>query len=517
MTQLPDVSPYLAFLRRRWWLLILLPLLYAAVAYGLSLRAAPVYRAQALLQVSPAAPATADVSAIYAGERLATTYAEIIGQPATLEATTAQLATVDPARNWQFTVEAEPIRETQLIRLQVDAASPADAETIANTLAATFIAANQARQVARFAASKANLEEQIAASETQIKAEEAGAANADVLARLRQSLSALTASYEGIRLAEAQSADNITVVQPATASPNPVRPRPLFNALAAAIVGLAMALALAFVLEALDDRLHTAERAAAATSLPVLATVTRGPAANGSGPVILQDPQASGAEAYRVLRANLRFAALDHPLRSVTVVSPEPGEGKSTTAANLAAAMAQTGQRVILVDADLRRPTLHQMFGVGNNVGLTTALLDTGSELSQHLQVTALPNLALLTSGPLPPNPSELLSSSRMSTLLHEMSTQADAVILDSAPVLAVADAAILAHLSDGTLLVIDATRTRRGTAQRAAAQLQRTGAHVLGVVLNRVARSENAYDRYYGERSSETLAVPHRPTQRPG
>lgn len=514
MTQLPDMSPYLAFLRRRWWLLVFLPLLYAAVAYGLSLRAAPVYRAQALLQVSPAAPAAADVSAVFASERLASTYAEIMGQPATLDATRAQLALVDPNRSWGFTASAAPIRETQLIRLQIEAASPHDAETIANTLAETFIASNRARQVARYAASKGNLEQQISTIESQITREEAGTANTDVLARLRQSLSALTASYEAIRLAEAQSADNITLVQPATAGTAPIRPRPLFNALAAAMVGLAMALAFALLLEALDDRLNTAERAAAATALPVLATVARGPAANGAGPAMLHDPKAPGAEAYRVLRANLRFAALDRPLRTVTVVSPEPAEGKSTTAANLAAALAQTGQQVILVDADLRRPTLHQMFGVSNHVGLTTALLDTEADFTHHVQRTALPNLTLLTSGPLPPNPSELLSSSRMSALLHEMGTQADAVILDSAPVLAVADAAVLAHLSDGTLLVIDATRTRRGTAQRAAAQLQRTGAHVLGVVLNRVARSESAYDRYYGDASSEPLVAQQRPSQ---
>ncbi len=514
MTQLPDIGPYLSFLRRRWWLLVLLPLLYAAVAYGLSLRVTPIYRAQALMQVSPAAPLAADVSAVFAGERLAATYAEIIGQPATLQATTVQLAAVDPNRAWEFDASAESIRDTQLIRLEVDAASPSDAETIANTLAETFIATNRSRQVARFVASKDNLEQQIRAIEGQIKAEEAGTADADVLARLRQSLSALTASYEEIRLAETRSADNITLVQPATASPGPIRPRPLFNALAAAVVGLTMALAFALILEALDDRLSTAERAAAATSLPVLATVVRGPAANGAGPAMLHDPKAPGAEAYRVLRANLRFAALDHPLRTVTVVSPEPAEGKSTTAANLAAAMAQTGQRVILVDADLRRPTLHQMFGVSNHIGLTTALLDTEADFTHHVQPTALPNLVLLTSGPLPPNPSELLSSGRMSTLLQEMGAQADAVILDSAPVLAVADAAILAHLSDGTLLVIDATRTRRGTAQRAAAQLQRTGAHVLGIVLNRVTRSQSAYDRYYGETSGESLVVQHHPSQ---
>ncbi len=511
---MPDLTPYLAFLRRRWWLLVFLPLLYAAVAYGLSIRTTPTFRAQALLQVSPAAPVVADVSAVVAGERLATTYAEIIGQPATFDATKARLAEMDPNRVWEFTASAVPIRDTQLIRLQVEAASPKDATTIADTLAETFIASNRARQVARFAASKGNLEQQISTIESQIKAEEAGQANTDVLARLRQSLSTLTTSYESIRLAEAQSADNITLVQPATAGAAPVRPRPLFNALAAAIVGLAMALAFALLVEALDDRLNTAARAAAATSLPVLATVARGPAANGTGPAILHDPKAPGAEAYRVLRANLRFAALDHPLRTVTVVSPEPAEGKSTTAANLAAAMAQTGQQVILVDADLRRPSLHQIFGVSNHVGLTTALLDTEADFTHHVQRTSLPNLALMTSGPLPPNPSELLSSSRMSALLQEMGAQADAVILDSAPVLAVADAAILAHLSDGTLLVIDATRTRRGTAQRAAAGLQRTGAHVLGVVLNRVARSESAYDRYYGETSSDPLVVQHHPSQ---
>jgi len=181
------------------------------------------------------------------------------------------------------------------------------------------------------------------------------------------------------------------------------------------------------------------------------------------------------------------------------VVSAEPGEGKTTTAANLAAALAQAGNRVILVDADLRRPRLHTLFGVSNNLGLTTALLPDGDPLAAHLQTTTVPGLRLLTSGPQPPNPAELVGSERMTALLAEMNTLADWVVLDTPPVLAVADAALLAHASDATLLVVDAQSTRRRSAQRAVALLTAAGAHVVGAVLNRLPLPTGTYGQYYG------------------
>ncbi|MGB2770921.1 MAG: Wzz/FepE/Etk N-terminal domain-containing protein, partial [Anaerolineae bacterium] len=248
---MPDFIFFAHFLRRRAWLLLAAPILYGLVAFGWSQRLAPVYQAQAMLQVSPASLSSGDIGAIAASERLASTYAQIIVQPATLEATIARLSQDGAAPTWPLAVTAEPIRETQLIRLRVEGPSPAAAAQVADAVAQTFIETNRMRQVARFAASKTNLEQQMAALETQIKQEAAGSASSEVLSRLRQSLSALTASYETVRLAEAQASDNVTVVQPARASARPLRPRPLFNALAAAIVGLMMALAAALLLEAL--------------------------------------------------------------------------------------------------------------------------------------------------------------------------------------------------------------------------------------------------------------------------
>ena len=245
---MPDFIFFAHFLRRRAWLLLAAPILYGLVAFGWSQRLAPVYQAQAMLQVSPASLSSGDIGAIAASERLASTYAQIIVQPATLEATIARLSQDGAAPTWSLAVTAEPIRETQLIRLRVEGPSPAAAAQVADAVAQTFIETNRMRQVARFAASKTNLEQQMAALETQIKQDEAGSASPEVLSRLRQSLSALTASYETVRLAETQASDNVTVVQPARASVRPLRPRPLFNALAAAIVGLMMALAAALLL-----------------------------------------------------------------------------------------------------------------------------------------------------------------------------------------------------------------------------------------------------------------------------
>ncbi|MBK7200244.1 polysaccharide biosynthesis tyrosine autokinase [Candidatus Amarolinea dominans] len=496
---MPDFIFFAHFLRRRAWLLLAAPILYGLVAFGWSQRLAPVYQAQAMLQVSPASLSSGDIGAIAASERLASTYAQIIVQPATLEATIARLSQDGAAPTWPLAVTAEPIRETQLIRLRVEGPSPAAAAQVADAVAQTFIETNRMRQVARFAASKTNLEQQMAALETQIKQEAAGSASPEVLSRLRQSLSALTASYETVRLAEAQASDNVTVVQPARASARPLRPRPLFNALAAAIVGLMMALAAALLLEALDDRLNSAERVTAAIALPVLATVGRSSGLDQSGLVISQAPHSAAAEAYRMLRANLRFTSLDRPLRTLSVVSAEPGEGKTTTAANLAVALAHAGQRVILVDADLRRPRLHTVFGVSNNLGLTTALLPDGGPLTAHLQPTAVPGLHLLTSGPQPPNPAELIGSERMVALLSDLRQAADVIVLDTPPVLAVADAALLAHASDATLLVVDAQGTRRRSAQRAMALLTTAGAHVVGAVLNRLPLPAGTYGQYYG------------------
>jgi capsular exopolysaccharide synthesis family protein len=215
--------------------------------------------------------------------------------------------------------------------------------------------------------------------------------------------------------------------------------------------------------------------------------------------VTLTTPRAPVSEAYRTLRTNLEFSSLDKPLKTVVVTSPGSDEGKSTTLANLAVTLAQAEKRVILVDCDLRRPSQHEIFGLSNEVGLTTMMVDERAMKDPPLQDTVVPNLSVLTTGPLPPNPSELVGSRRMGEIIAGLSQAADVVLFDAPPVIAVTDAAVLASRVDGVLLVIKAGGTKRDHAQKAKALLDKVNAHLVGAVLNNV-KMDTSYYRYYTE-----------------
>jgi non-specific protein-tyrosine kinase len=202
------------------------------------------------------------------------------------------------------------------------------------------------------------------------------------------------------------------------------------------------------------------------------------------------DPRSPVAEAYRSLAANLQFAGSG--IQTVGVTSPGAGEGKSTTIANLGIALAENGRRVVLVDADLRRPALHDLFGLPNREGLTNLPLTEHAALP--LQETGTPGLHLLASGPPPPNPLEVLGARRLEQVLSLLRAQADLVLVDTPPAAVLADAALLAPRLDGVLLVVSAGRTKRDLAKRAKEQLERAGSNVLGVVLINVRESGKLY-----------------------
>jgi protein-tyrosine kinase len=208
------------------------------------------------------------------------------------------------------------------------------------------------------------------------------------------------------------------------------------------------------------------------------------------------DPLSTASEAFRVLRTNLQFMGLDEPLTSILVTSASPGEGKSTNAANLAVAFAQAGVNVCLVDADLRRPTVAKLFGVENWAGLTTVIVGQG-ELDDALQPCQVPGLTLLTSGPIPPNPAELLGSERMTALLKRLEERFDMVIVDTPPVLAVTDAAVLAPKVGGVVLVVRSGQVPRQQVVRAKEALEAVRARLLGVVLGAV-KQEGPEGYYY-------------------
>ncbi len=216
--------------------------------------------------------------------------------------------------------------------------------------------------------------------------------------------------------------------------------------------------------------------------------------------VTISEPNSPASEAYRALRTNLTFASLDKPLRTLMFTSPGPDEGKSTVLANLAVTIAQTERRVLLVDCDLRRPCLHELFGLANDAGLTNLLTDPAARENPPFQETEVPGLRLLTSGPLPPRCADLLASRRMEETVRWLAEQADQVLFDSPPINAVADAAILATLVDGVLLVVRERRTRREAVVEARDRLARVNAHLLGAVLNGV-NLDRSLAGYYGGR----------------
>ncbi len=211
--------------------------------------------------------------------------------------------------------------------------------------------------------------------------------------------------------------------------------------------------------------------------------------------ITLTDPRSPISEAYRTLRTNLSFSSLDRPIRSLVVTSPAPGEGKSTTVANLAVTMAQGGRRTILIDCDLRRPSLHTLFNLNGEPGLTNLLLEDDGQPA--LQDTGVDGLQLLASGPLPPNPADLLGSQKIDRIISTFYNTVDMVLMDAPPVIAVTDAAVLGAKVDGILLVVSAGTTRRDHAERAKEMLEKAKVRVIGAVLTNAPADLKMHDYY--------------------
>jgi succinoglycan biosynthesis transport protein ExoP len=324
------------------------------------------------------------------------------------------------------------------------------------------------------------------------------------LERLNRQHDLLTAQYEMFqdRLADlalrakAHHA-TATIIESAAPVDIPVRPKRLLDIILGCILGLFVGVCLALLQEYLDDRINSVESAERMLSLPTLAQV---PLVKAGEPALLT--QINGfnptAESYRILRTNINFAAIDAPIRTLVVASSGPGEGKSTTALNLSMAMAADGRKVILVDTDLRRPTIHKLLELPGIPGLTDVLLGEAKLDDVIIENKEIPNLSVITSGITPPNPSELLGSRRFRNIVDQLLQRCDLVVFDTPPTLVAADASVLASQSDGTLLVVETGGTKNASAVRTLQMLQRARANVLGVCYNKIETSRNKHHHYY-------------------
>jgi non-specific protein-tyrosine kinase len=315
----------------------------------------------------------------------------------------------------------------------------------------------------------------------------------------------LLKTFQEIELGEARAAEGLRLIEPAVEPLHPSKPNVPLNTGAGLLAGLVGSLGLAALLQYADDTVKGAEDTSRALGVPVLGVVSQFKSTGDPSRdlVTVEAPRSAASESYRTVRTNVQFSSLDVPVGSIVVTSAQSREGKSTVAANLAATMAQAGKRVLLVDADLRRPALHRLFGLSNRHGLTDLLLNDRRTVEDVALDTHVPGLQVLPSGPQPPNPSEALGSRRMRQVLEETRRSADVVILDSPPLLAVADGLVLGATADAAILVVRSGDTRRTLAQRAKEQLDRVEARLLGAVVNaapRHAHEEGLYAPYYVE-----------------
>jgi tyrosine-protein kinase len=429
-----DLRDYARTLRKHWLLITALAAVGAAAGLVVSLLTTPMYEARTQLFVSASSSDSSGVTDVYQGslfsQQRVKSYAQIVNSPRILQPVINELGLQVSADDLAERVTATAPLDTVLIDVTVADRSPDRARDLANAIGA---------QVDKY----------IKSLDT--------SAGAPV---------------------------HVSVVRPAEVPASPVSPKTKLNIALGLLLGLAAGVALAVLRETLDTTVKKVEDLQALTSVATLGVVSYDSDASRRPLVSHLDPHSSRAESFRTLRTNLQFVDIDRPPRTVVVTSAVAGEGKSTTACNLAITLAQAGIRVALVEGDLRRPKIADYLGLEGNVGLTSVLIGRIG-LADALQPWGRSGLSVLASGPIPPNPSELLGSGHMVGLLRELQQGYDVVILDAPPLLPVTDAAVLSRICDGAVLVVRHGATKREQVEQTVEALRAVDARILGTVLN--------------------------------
>jgi capsular exopolysaccharide synthesis family protein len=444
------LSDYLATILKRWVSIIAITLVVFGISAAYTYTAQKIYTANTqsfvALSGSDAAGSSASSGAAFAAARVKS-YTEIVGSPEVLEPVIQELNL--PYTSTQLSRKVSAVNLPSTVLLVVTANDPS---------------ALQAAQIANAVSVQ--------------------------LGRTIERLETPTA--------ESVSPVKVTLTEPAVPPSAPSSPRTPINLALGLILGLGLGLAWALLRETLDNSISGPTELEALTEAPSLGAVVAMDDSENRALAALGATNVK-SEGYRTVRANLQFVSVDDPLRAIVVTSPNQGDGKTTLACNLAIAVAQSGKSVCIVEADLRRPRIAEYFDIDGSLGLTDVLAGQRS-LEETIQPWGRGLISILPPGPTPPNPSELLGSHQMQTVLSDLKERFDLVILDSSPVLAVADAAVLAAHADGAILVVRHGRSTKEDVVRAVSALEQVNAKLLGTVLNAVpAKRRYGYGYGYG------------------
>jgi succinoglycan biosynthesis transport protein ExoP len=528
-----ELRDYLRVIRRFKWTIAVTVVLCVAAALALSFREKPKYAASARLDITrqlgetllnPAADGTTQGGRLDAARVIATEI-QIMSSPPVTEAVTEELG-YSPVG-----VSFASVPDTNIIQIIVTGTDAEKAAETANVYAETYIDQSREQDIdeARAAIEQVQgevfrLTDRIAIVDADLNANppaplpegERGPSDPREIerARLDAQRSSFLLEIEGLQTAiTATQQGGPEIFSEAGVPDDPINKTPVRNGVAGLALGILLGVALAFLREYLDDSVKTKEDLERASGLTVVGLIPELPDWKNrkATPLIaMAQPRSHASEAYRTVRTSLEFLGLDNPITSVQVTSALAAEGKTTTLSNLATTFAKSGQRVIVLCCDLRRPRVHEFFGLDNRVGFTSILLGETplSDAIQDVAADGLP-LRLVASGPLPPNPAELLSSNRAASVIEALHERCDLLLIDSPPVVPVTDALVVAGLVDGVLLVGDSGSTTKRSLARAVELLRQVDAPLVGAVLNGVgARTEYGYEygkEYYAYHAEPT------------
>ncbi|HVC35770.1 MAG TPA: Wzz/FepE/Etk N-terminal domain-containing protein [Chloroflexota bacterium] len=537
-----ELRRYVRILWKWLWLIVLCTAIAAGVSYRVSKSLPRIYRSSMTLMVGDNASPTLTSDELTASQRLANSYAQMIPSELILAPTVEALQLPTDWQDLEGRVLVTHTDNSQFLDVRVVDSDPARVKAVLDEIARQVILqspttenATQLKARQQFVQQQLDsLQANISQGEADLAQQQAALAKEvsargvldrqDQIQALQLKLTDWRATYASLLSADQGKPPNtVTVIDPPSVPTTPFSPNVRANVLAAAALGFLLALGAAFLIEYFNDTLTTKEDVNRSLGLPTLGTLGDLGKAHDPASVLVtaRCPSSPDAEAYRMLRTNILFALNGDGSLPLLITSPGLHEGKSLTSANLAVSFAQTGKTVILADADLRHPTIRTYFNGTASAGESSPVPDhaggthpTGDDRAGHpidstgqlngqvrdsLLATDVAGLRLLATGPLPPNPAELLGSTRMEHVLRAMQATADVVILDSPPMLPVADTAILAATGVAVVLVIEAGKTRARAARLACETLMHARARVLGVVLNKAPGNALTYHRYLG------------------
>jgi non-specific protein-tyrosine kinase len=529
MSDFVELRRLINIVLRRWWLLLVLIAMGAAAGYEISRRQTPVYEATVTVLVGEITrTANLDREDIQMSELFAQTYADLALRQPVLQGVVEILALPGSWEDLREQVSVSSIEGTQLIEIKAEASTARGARDIADQVARHLILlgpSNLSGGGDNFSQGfilqqMEDTQLRILAGQARVKEIETAMSGSLSSARfvelqteksnLERLVADLVLNY--VQLSSLASQDktpnSLSIIEEAYAEEDPIRPRANLNIILGGGFGLLLALGVIFLWKFLDDRVKSADDLAEFEEIGLLGSVGRIKGRAYAEKLITRlDPLSPTRESYRMIRNKIRLSVKgDDKTRTqaIVVTSPEPGEGKSLTAANLAVSMALANVRTILLDADLVNPVVHEIFQLENRIGLATVLDSPDMNMVSYLQDTKVPNLHVITSGEVWPDRSERLQSERISAFLEYLKGQGYLVIVDSPPALLAADAAILANRAEGVVLVVRVGKSRRRAIRQALADLGEAEATILGCVLNNAHRDTNlpAYKPYRREKT---------------